>query len=185
MSHLKHDQNKGGWFKMVDIEVRVVNNQGEDVSHNGKEQGEIIVKGHGVLSDNTQNSNKTYTDGWLHTGDHGTIDENGKVHIVQPNKDLTNNEGGKVSSFEIENKLSEHPAIQEIVLITSPDLNLGEIFHAFVVLRDNCQLTEQELIDFPKKHFSISNCPQRVTFMDELPKTTSGKILKTQLGKTI
>ena len=168
---------------MVDIEVRVVNNQGEDVTHNGKEQGEIIIKGHGILSDNSQNNNNTYTKGWLHTGDHGTIDENGKVDIINPNKDLTNNEGRKVSAFEIENKLSEHPAIQEIVLITSPDPNLGEIFHAFVVLRDNYQLTEQELIDFSKRHFAVPNCPHRVTFMHELPKTMSGKILKTHLGK--
>ncbi len=168
---------------MVDIEVRVVNSQGEDVAKNGQEQGEIIVKGHGVPYDNIENSNITsYTDGWLRTGDQGTIDEDGKINIIKPNKDLINNDGGKVSALEIENVLSQHPAIQEIVLITTPDIKLGEVLHAFAVLHDNYKLTEQELITFAKKHFSPSNCPGKITFMDELPKTTSGKILRTRLG---
>lgn len=177
------DQNKGGCVHMVDIEVRVVNNQGEDVAQNGYEQGEIIVKGHGVPDDNIENGNHTNIDGWLRTGDQGTIDEDGKINIIKPNKDLTNNNGEKVSAFEIENVLSEHPAIREIVLIATPDANLGEVLHAFIVLHDNNELTEQELITFAKKHFTRPNCPKKVTFMDELPKTTSGKILRTQLAK--
>lgn len=168
---------------MVDIKVRVVNKLGKDVAQNGQEQGEIIVKGHGVPNDTLENDIQTYADGWLRTGDQGTIDEKGKIHIIKSNQNLFNNDGGKVSAFEIETILLEHPAIREIVLITTPDANLKEVLHAFVVLHDNYELTEQELIFFAEKHFSPSDCPKKVTFMHELPKTMSGKILKTHLGQ--
>lgn len=169
---------------MVDIKVRVVNKLGKDVAQNGQEQGEIIVKGHSVPNDTLKNDIQTYADGWLRTGDQGTIDEKGKINIIKSNQDLFNNDGGKVSTFEIENVLLKHPAIREIVLITTPDANLKEILHAFVVLHDKYELTAQELIIFAEEYFSPSNCLKKVTFMHELPKTMSGKILKTHLGKS-
>lgn len=168
---------------MVSTEVRVVNEFGEDVARNGIEQGEIIVKGLGVMNDDIEIDGNT-TDGWLHTGDQGTIDENGHIQIIEPNKDLMNNDGGKVSSIEIENIFYDHPAVQEIAVIATPDKKLGEILHAFVVLHDNYDITEQTLIDFSREHFAASDCPAAFTFMDELPKTASGKILKVQLGKS-
>lgn len=173
--------NKGGYFYMNDIEVRVVNSQGQDVARNGHEQGEIIIRGHGVSSEHVKSSN--HVDGWLHTGDIGTIDKEGKITIIQSNKDLTNNDGGKVSAFELESLLSKHPAIQDIVLKSTPDVKLGEVLHAFVVLHENFELTEQELLSFAKAHSIGSHYPKKITFMEEFPKTTSGKILRTQLGK--
>lgn len=178
-----YEQNKGGCFNMVDTEVRVVNGQGEDVAQDGTEQGEIIVKGHGVLNDHIENSNKIIN-GWLRTGDQGTINKYGQINIIESNKDLTNNDGEKVSAFEIENVLSNHPAIREIAIIATPDINFGDILHAFVVLHDDYKLTEEELIIFSKKQLGLTNCPNKVSFMDELPKTASGKILKMQLGKS-
>lgn len=172
-----HDQNKGGNVKMSNTEVRVVNKSGKEVVRNGIEQGEIIVKGLGVMNESTER------DGWLHTGDQGTIDKNGHIQIIEPHKDLTNNDGGKVSSIEIESVFYDHPAIQEIAVIATPDEKLGEILHAFVVLHENTQVTEQALIDFSKKYFATADCPASFTFMEELPKTRSGKILKVQLGQ--
>lgn len=162
---------------MSNTEVRVVNKFGEDVARNGVEQGEIIVKGLGVMNESTER------DGWLHTGDQGTIDENGHIQIIEPHKDLMNNDGGKVSSIEIESIFYDHPAVQEIAVIATPDERLGDVLHAFVVLNENFQVTEQELIDFSKRHFPVADCPATFTFMEELPKTRSGKILKVQLGQ--
>lgn len=158
-----------------------MNNQGEDVDQNGQEQGEVIVKGESILNKRIANNYKTSTDGWLRTGDQGTIDENGHINIIEPNKDLRNNDGEKVSSFEIESILSKHPNIQEVVLIATPDIKLGEVLHAFVVLHESDTLTEPELINFAQKYLSPPNCPKKVTFMSEFPKTASGKILKVQL----
>src|SRR5699024_10320959 len=120
---------------MSDLEVRVVNSQGKDVAKNNQEQGEIIVKGPGVAYDQMKKSN--HLDGWLQTGDQGTIDKYGKINIIEPNKDITNNNGGKISTIEIENVLSKHPAIREIVIIATPHIKQGEILHAFVVLHEN------------------------------------------------
>lgn len=168
---------------MSDLEVRVVNRLGEDVAKNGREIGEIIVKGHSVPKDKIKNRN--LTDGWLQTGDQGTIDKDGTINIIKPNKDLTNNDGGKISTIEIENVLLKHQAIQEIVIMAIPHIKYGEMLHAYVVLHEDYNLTEQEIIAYTKKIFSPANCPKKVTFMDELPKTTSGKILRTQLSSLI
>lgn len=165
---------------MVDTEVRVVNEYGIDVKRDGKEQGEVIVKGLGVMNDVT-NDNVT-ENGWLHTGDIGTINEDGQITIIKTKKDLNINSGNSVSSVEVEMIFREHPDVQEVAVVATPDKVLGDVLHAFIVLNKESKVTEEELFDYSIKHLSKANSPKRITFMDELPKTASGKILKMQLG---
>ncbi|MFA1818773.1 class I adenylate-forming enzyme family protein [Virgibacillus oceani] len=163
---------------MAQTEVRVVNEHGKDVKHNGAEVGEIIVKGQGVVDQNS--SLPDSVDNWVRTGDMGTIDEKGNIHVVESKKDITSSET-PFSSIEIENVLHAHTAVQETVIIPVPDETLGEVVQAFVVLHKDQSATEQELIDFCLKRIDPAKAPKEITFMEELPKTASGKILKAQL----
>lgn len=166
--------------QMADTEVRVVNEAGEDVKRDGKEQGEIIVKGLGVMND-TEDNNLT-NNGWLHTGDIGTINEDGQITIIKTKKDLNVSSGNNVSSVEVEMMFNNHPEILEVAVIATPDKTLGDILHAFIVLNKDSEVTKEELFDYAVKQLSIENSPKKITFMKELPKTASGKILKMQLG---
>jgi fatty-acyl-CoA synthase len=163
---------------MAQTEVRVVNEHGEDVAHNGAEVGDIIVKGQGVVDQSS--SLPDSVDGWVRTGDMGTIDEKGNIHVVESNKDITSS-NTPFSSIEIETVLNGHPAVQETAIIPVPDEELGEVVQAFVVLHHNLSATEQELIDFCLNKLDAAKTPKKIIFMEELPKTVSGKILKSQL----
>src|SRR5690625_7701799 len=108
---------------MVDTKVRIVNALGNDVERNSKEQGEILVKGSGVMNQQQQMS----SDGWVHTGDIGTMDESGHINMIKMNKDITKHDGDPVSSFEVESELYKHPAILQIVVLAIPAHVFGVI----------------------------------------------------------
>ena len=163
---------------MAQTEVRVVNEHGKDVAHNGAEIGEIMVKGQGVVDQSS--SLPDSVDGWVRTGDMGTIDEKGNIHVVESKKDITSSET-PFSSIEIETVLNAHPAVQETAIIPVPDEEIGEIVQAFVVLHKDQLATEKELINFCLNKLDSANAPKEIIFMEELPKTASGKILKSQL----
>ncbi|MBY7143823.1 hypothetical protein KFZ56_12350 [Virgibacillus sp. NKC19-3] len=162
---------------MVDTEVRVVNKHGKDVAPNGMEIGEIIVKGNGF----TEDRKEANQDGWLYTGDMGTKDEQGRITIVEHKNDPINNNEYNISALEVERILYEHSAVQEVAVIVSPHEEWGEISHAFVVPYTKSTVTEEELIEFSRGKLENFKCPQTITFMEELPKTVSGKILKVKL----
>src|SRR5690625_7371180 len=108
---------------MVDTEVRIVNAVGKDVERNSKEQGEIIVKGSGVMNQQQSNS-----DGWVHTGDIGTMDEYGQINMIEMNKDITKQDGDHVSSLEEKVVLLKHPQLGEMVGLPIPFPEPGVIF---------------------------------------------------------
>lgn len=161
---------------MVDTKVRIVNKHGEDVLNDGKEVGEIIVKGKGVISEEQSLSD----DGWLYTGDLGTMDKDGRIDVVQSNQDINSKEE-QLSTFEVEHILTHHSEVEEVSVIPHPHEVLGEIAHAFVVLTSKHSIKEDDLLQYVKHKLAPSNIPVKISFMDELPKTSSGKILKTQL----
>lgn len=162
---------------MINTEVRVVNEKGEDVAKNSTEIGEIIVKGNGVMPQENK-SGKTMIDGWLYTGDMGTIDEQGRINVVKPKE---KNPKKKISTKEMEHLFYKHPDVSEVAVIITPDKEVGETTHAVVVPQKNSNVLEKELLGFIAKKLPSSECPDSVTFVDELPKTVSGKILKIQL----
>lgn len=178
-----HMKAKSG-YEMIGTKVRVVDELRQDVANDGKEVGEVIVRGNGVLKGywkNEEETNQTIIDGWMHTGDMGTIDERGRVNIVDRKKDIIISGGENIASIEVENVFYEHPAVQEAAIVAKPHEKWGETPHATVVLRKGYSTTEQELIEFTREKLAHFKCPKSITFLDELPKTASGKIVKTQL----
>lgn len=162
---------------MVDTKVRIINKRGEDVLMDNKEVGEIIVKGKGIAGEELDISH----DGWLYTGDLGTMDESGRITVVKSNQDINGNET-QLSTIEIEKSLIHHPAVEEVSVVPRPDEELGEIAQAFVVLAPGWDMNETELIKYVKNELKPIESLVEINLMDELPKTSSGKILKTLLG---
>lgn len=167
---------------MSETEVRVVNEFGQDVAHDGEEIGEVIVKSPSVTN-SSKKADQTIENGWLHTGDRGTIDKHGSIRIV--NKKEAPDTDKHASTVEVEGIFYEHPAVQEVAIIARPDKKLGEVLHAIVVLHDEKTASEQELLEYAKGKLDPSNCPKSITMMDELPKTPSGKIQKIRLRESV
>lgn len=168
---------------MVSTTVRVVNDQGLEVKNDGKEIGEIIVKGPSVVENDSNKADNH--EGWLRTGDRGTIDETGHVIIVDRKKDIILNGKDAISSIEVEGVFNEHPAVQDVAIIVTPHEKLGEILHAIVVLHESHLVTKEELFHYAEEKLDEIKCPNEITFIDELPKTPSGKIQKIRLRELV
>ena len=120
--------------------------------------------------------------GWFHTGDIATMDEDGFVFIVDRVKDMVVRGGYNVYPREIEEVIYEHPAVAEVAVIGTPHEELGEEVRAVVALKEGESATEEEIIAFAKERVATYKYPRSVTFMDDLPKTATGKILKRELS---
>ncbi|MGG0788002.1 long-chain-fatty-acid--CoA ligase [Peribacillus simplex] len=145
------------------------------------EIGEIAIKGPQVMQgywnrpDETEN---TFKNGWLLTGDLGYMDEQGFFFVVERKKDTIIAGGFNIYPREVEEVLYEHEAIQEVVVAGIPDPYRGETVKAYVVLKKNARATEEELNEFARKNLASYKVPRSYEFRDELPKTTIGKILR-------
>jgi long-chain acyl-CoA synthetase len=165
-----------------DTEVKVVDLEtGEDLPP-GKVgelvgRGPQVMKGYWKKPEETKNVLK---DGWLFTGDIGYMDENGLFYFIDRKKDLINVAGFMIWPDEVENVLYEHPAVKEAAVVSSPDAEKGEVPKAFVVLLDGFEgkINEDELINFCKERLAPFKAPRKVEFVDDLPKTPVGKILR-------
>ena len=120
-------------------------------------------------------------EGWFHTGDIATVDENRYLQIVDRKKDIIVSGGENISSLEVEKILLAHPAVLEAVVIPVPDEKWGEAPKALVVLKLGADTTAGELIEFCRAHLSHYKCPHSVEFLESLPKTGTGKLLKREL----
>ncbi len=166
--------------------MRVMNSADEDVPWDGESVGEIIVRGDNVMRGYWKLPEESATairDGYFHTGDLATVDSEGYVLIVDRAKDIIISGGENISSVEIENAIYKHPDVLECAVIATPDEKWGEVPIAMVVLKENASLSEKELIEFCREKLARFKVPKSVTFMPELPKTGSGKILKVELRK--
>jgi len=146
--------------------------------------GEIVIKGPGVMKGYWNKPAETAAvlrDGWLHTGDVGRMDEDGYLYITDRKKDLIIRGGENIYPKEIENILYMHPAVLEAGVIGIPDPVYGEAVKAFVVLKTGGAVTEAELLDFCKEHLPTFKRPKTIQFLDTLPKSAVGKILRREL----
>ncbi len=126
-------------------------------------------------------TSETVVDGWVHTGDMGRYDEKGYIYIVDRKRDMIVSGGENVFPREVEEILYQHPAVLEGTVIGIPDPYWVEKVHAVVVLKEGTDVTDQELIDFCKERPARFKAPKSVEFVDALPKSPAGKILKRQL----
>lgn len=169
---------------VAEVEIRIVDDQGADVPRG--ELGELIVRGPKVTPGYWRDEEATAAairDGWLHSGDMVTMDDDGYVTIVDRKKDMIRSGGENVASAEVERVLLEHPAVAEVGVVGAPDERWGEVPHAVVVLRS--QVSEQELREHCLARLAKFKVPARIHFVRELPRTASGKVRKPVLREWV
>ena len=156
----------------------------EHVKNDGEEIGEIMIRGNCVMKGylkNKEETDKAMAGGWFHSGDLAVMHPNGYIQIKDRSKDIIISGGENVSSVEIENTLYKHPSVLFAAVVAKPDEKWGETPCAFIELKDqNDSVSEGDIISFCKETLASFKCPKKVVFT-ELPKTSTGKILKYEL----
>jgi long-chain acyl-CoA synthetase len=168
------------------VEMKIVDENDNEVP-TGTE-GEIICKGPGVMKGYwkmPKETASTMRNGWLHSGDIGKVDADGDLYITGRKKDLIIKGGENIDPSISEKWLYYHPSVSEAAVIGFPDAKYGEEVAAVIVLKPGQKATEQELIDFVREHVHHFSAPNKVFFVDDMPKNNLGKILKKELRKSL
>ena len=163
-------------------DLRVVDTEtGQEVLHDGSAIGEIVVRGNVVLEGYYRDpdaTNQAIRNGWFHTGDAAVVHPDGYAEIRDRIKDVIISGGENISSVEVEGCLLRHPTVQEVAVVGLPHERWGEAPCAFVVLKSGQTVSEQELREFARARLAHFKVPQWFNFVEELPKTATGKIQK-------
>jgi len=166
---------------MTSGELRVVDENMQDVPHNGETLGEIVALGNVVMKgyyNDPEATAKAFRGGYFHTGDAAVVHPDGYVEIRDRYKDVIISGGENISSIEVEGALLRHPAVLEVAVVGMPHERWGESPHAFIVLRDGLNATPDEMREFARGAMAHFKVPTAYTFVRELPKTATGKIQK-------
>ena len=168
---------------MPGLEMRIVNEKGDEIEHDGKDVGEIILRGPWIAEEYYNNpamTAKTVIDGWFRTGDIASIDAEGYIRIADRTKDLIKSGGEWISSVDLENTIMGHPNVLEAAVIAIPHEKWQERPLAVVVVKDGSgdSLTEKDVLDFLQDKVAKWWLPDRVVFADKIPKTSVGKFDK-------
>jgi long-chain acyl-CoA synthetase len=164
---------------VFDTEAAVVND--DDQLLPPGELGEIVVRGPQVVPgywEKPEETAQAFRAGWFHTGDVGFMDDDGWFYVIDRKKDLIIASGYKVWPREVEDVLYEHPAVSEVAVVGVPDEYRGETVKAVVSLRPGLAPAPDELMTFCRQRLAAYKCPRIVEFVEEMPKTASGKILR-------
>lgn len=164
------------------VQVRIVDEQGRELP--AGEVGEICVRGDNVMLGYYRMEAETaqvLRGGWLHTGDMGRLDRDGYLYVVERKKDLIIRGGFNVYPREVEEALYAHPGVAEAAVVGRPDPAMGEEVVAFVVRRPGARVTAEELTRFCRERLAGFKCPREVRFVDALPKSPVGKVLRKEL----
>ena len=170
-----------------DVEVRVVDPEGLALPPG--EPGEIVVRGYNVMKgyfDAPEETAKAIdADGWLHTGDIGTLDEQGNIRITDRLKDMFIVGGFNAYPAEIENTLLKMPGVGEVAVIGIPDERLGEVGMAFVVPAPGRSLSSGEVVEWSRGNMANFKVPRRVEIVEALPRNATGKVMKFELRERV
>ena len=180
-----HLQSMSG-FPIPGAEIKIMDPQDQELPWDGESVGELVVQGDTIMAgywNRSKETNQVFRNKWFHTGDMATINPDGYIQIVDRKKDIIISGGENISSLEIENVLTSHPAILECAVIPVPNPLWGENPTALVVLKDNCQASKKELLDHCRTQLANFKIPTNIKFLDCLPKGGTGKILKRELKK--
>src|SRR5215210_6859293 len=170
---------QGQGYTTADL-VRVVDENMNDVERDGETMGEIVMHGNMVAKgyfENEEATEEAFEGGWYHSGDVAVWHPDGYVEIRDRDKDIIISGGENISTIEVEQVVSRHPAVMEAAVVAIPDEKWGERPKAFVVLKKGREATGEEIIDFCKEHIARFKAPAAVEFGD-LPKTSTGKVQK-------
>jgi acyl-CoA synthetase (AMP-forming)/AMP-acid ligase II len=172
---------------ITDVEVQIVDENNIEVSRG--QSGEIVCRGYNVMpgyfADPEATAQTIDADGWLHTGDIGVMNERGYVTITDRLKDMFIVGGFNAYPAEIENEFMNHPAIAQVAIVGQPDERMGEVGHAFVVLRHDQKIDTDQLLNWARNRMANYKVPRHITFVDALPTNASGKVLKFELRNSI
>ena len=165
------------------VEIKIVDANGEDLPHDGVATGNVVVKGPWVMRDyfRSESSAAASPDGWLPTGDVGSIDPDGYLQITDRSKDMIKSGGEWISSIELENIAMGHPAVTEAAVIGVPHPKWNERPLLIVVTKPGATVTRDELLEFYAGKVARWWPPDDVVFVDELPHTATGKLSKKTL----
>lgn len=168
-------------------DVRVVDENGNNVPRDDMTIGEIVVRGNQVMDRYlnkpgiTEEAFNDRIEGYFHTGDLATIDEDGMVSIQDRKKDIIISGGENISSIEVEDALFDHKGILKAAVIPVPSEKWGETPKAFVVEQPGANLSQEEVISFVKDNLASYKAPTNVEFVEDLPETATGKVQKYEL----
>ena len=167
-------------------DLQVINKKTKKpVAKNGKELGEVYMRGNTVMMGYYKDKKATqdsFKEGWFHTGDIGVVFENNYIQLKDRLKDIIISGGENISTIEIENVLFQHPDILDAAVVGKNDKKWGEVPCAFLTVKKNSSITEQEVIDFCRSNMAKFKIPKKIIFGD-IKKTSTGKIQKFLLRK--
>ncbi|MDT3399305.1 acyl--CoA ligase family protein [Streptomyces sp. B1866] len=161
--------------------LRVVDSAMADVPADGRSMGEIVMRGNNVMRGyfrDPEGTAEAFRGGWFHSGDLGVVHPDGYVELRDRAKDVVVSGGENISTIEVEQALMSHPAVLEVSVVGVPDEKWGERPKAFVVLKDGQAATEEDLLAHARERIARFKAPREVAFVDELPKTSTGKVRK-------
>ena len=161
-------------------QVRVVDDDMQDVQRDGETVGEVVMRGNGVMVgyyNMEEETEEAFRGGWFHSGDLAVWHPDGYVELRDRSKDIIISGGENISSIEVEQAISEHPAVLEAAVVAMPDDKWGERPKAFVELKSGKDVSEDDLIGFCRENLAKFKCPAQVEFR-ELPRTSTGKVQK-------
>ena len=167
-------------------EVSVMDDN-HNILENGK-IGEIVIRGNNVTKgylNNSQANKDSFINGWFRTGDQGFYDEEGFLQITGRIKEIINKGGEKISPLEIDDAIMKHESVFQGITFPIVHNKLGEEVAAAIVLKNDHQLTEQELKEFLSKILASYKIPQKIVFLDEIPKGKTGKLQRIGLAKKL
>jgi fatty-acyl-CoA synthase len=171
---------QGQGFVIADL-VRVVDDRMADVPLDGETLGEVVMRGNNVMKgyfEQPEASAEAFRGGWFHSGDLAVWHADGYIELRDRKKDIIISGGENISTIEVEQTVARHPAVMECAVVAVPDAKWGERPKAFVTLKKGREATEEEIIDFVKGRIARYKAPAAVEFVEELPKTSTGKIQK-------
>jgi acyl-CoA synthetase (AMP-forming)/AMP-acid ligase II len=163
--------------------VRVVDDQGEEVAADGQTLGEVLMRGNNVMTgyfDDAEQTEETLGEGWYRSGDLAVRHPDGYIELRDRKKDIIVSGGENISTIEVEQAISEHPAVADVAVVSMPDEKWGERPKAFVELTEGEDASEDDILAFAKEHLSGYMRPAAVEIAD-LPRTSTGKVQKKEL----
>lgn len=167
---------------VMGVKVKIVDDRGKEVETG--QIGEITVHGNNVMKGywkQPELTREVLKDGWLSTGDMGRMDYLGYLYIVDRKKEMIISGGENIYAKEVEDVLFSHPSVANAVVIGVPDDKWGEAVKGLVIKKKGCDVSEKELINFCKERLASYKKPRSIEFMQDFPKSGTGKILKREL----
>jgi len=163
------------------VEMKIVDGEGKSLPHDGKAFGDLLVRGPWIASTYFKSADNPLVDGWFPTGDVATIDEDGYMQITDRSKDVIKSGGEWISSIDIENLAIAHPAVMEAAVIGVAHPKWDERPLLLVIKKKGMEVTREEMLEFMSGKIAKWWMPDDVVFVDSLPHTATGKLLKTKL----